>query len=436
MSTKHIKFLFTLVAGFCLMAGPVLGQMSKGQSGTFALTNATIETVSNGQVSGTLLIRDGKIAALGEDVSIPSDATTIDCEGMTIYPGLIDGGTRVGLAEVGSISLTQDFREVGDVNPQVQALTAVNPSSVVIPVTRVNGVTTVISAPAGGLFSGTAALINLHGYTPDQMYAGFKGIVMNFPSTGRRGRRDRRTPEEVKKAMEKRLKTLNDIWKKAEGYANLMDAAQAGKGEKPTYYPEMEALAAVVKGDMPLMIEVNAAADIEAAIGWVEGKEIKAIFTGVGEGWRVADKLAASKIPVIAGPVLTTPSRGYDRYDRPYANAGIMHKAGVKVAIRSNESENARNLPYNAGFAAAYGMGKEAALRAVTLTAAEIFGVSDQLGSLEVGKSATLFVADGDPFEPKTNITHLFISGWNVPVDSRHTRLYEEFLERSPGLKK
>ncbi|MEL6671962.1 MAG: amidohydrolase, partial [Bacteroidota bacterium] len=156
MSTKHIKFLFTLVAGFCLMAGPVLGQMSKGQSGTFALTNATIETVSNGQVSGTLLIRDGKIAALGEDVSIPSDATTIDCEGMTIYPGLIDGGTRVGLAEVGSISLTQDFREVGDVNPQVQALTAVNPSSVVIPVTRVNGVTTVISAPAGGLFSGTA----------------------------------------------------------------------------------------------------------------------------------------------------------------------------------------------------------------------------------------------------------------------------------------
>ncbi|NET31599.1 MAG: amidohydrolase family protein, partial [Cyanothece sp. SIO1E1] len=173
-----------------------------------------------------------------------------------------------------------------------------------------------------------------------------------------------------------------------------------------------------------------------SAIKWVTEKKVKAIFTGVAEGWRVADKIAAANIPVITGPMLSMPTRTSDRYDTPYANAGKMHKAGVKVAIRSNETENVRNLPYNAGFAAAYGMGKEAALKAVTIVPAEIFGVADRLGSLEKGKSATLFVTDGDPFETKTHVKHLFIDGWSVPLDSRHIRLYNEFLERSPGLEK
>ena len=147
------------------------------------------------------------------------------------------------------------------------------------------------------------------------------------------------------------------------------------------------------------------------------------VLSGVAEGWRVADKIAEAGIPCLVGPMLSNPTRQSDRYDKAYANIGLMHKAGVKVAIRTGDSENVRNLPYNAGFAAAYGLGKEEALRAVTITPAEIFGVSDEIGSLEVGKKATLFVADGDPFETKTDIHHVFIDGYMVPMESRHTRL-------------
>ena len=205
---------------------------------------------------------------------------------------------------------------------------------------------------------------------------------------------------------------------------------------RPEYNPQMEALLPVMQGKIPVLLEVNKDKDIESAIKWVEKNKVNAIFTGVAEGWRVADKIAKAGIPVITGPVQSMPTRQSDKYDRPYANAGALHKAGVKVALRTNDSENVRNLPFHAGFAAAYGLGKEEALKAVTINPAEIFGVADQIGSLEVGKIANLIVTDGDPFETKTQIKHLFINGWQVPIDSRHIQLYEEFLERSPGLRK
>lgn len=204
-----------------------------------------------------------------------------------------------------------------------------------------------------------------------------------------------------------------------------------------TYYPEMEQLAKAVRGDLPLLIEVNKAEDILKALEWIKEKEVKkAVLTGVSEGFRVAEKIADAGIAVITGPVLALPSRSSDRYDAAYSNPGKMHKAGVKVAIRTSDTENVRNLPFNAGFAAAYGMGKEEALKAITIVPAEIFGVDDHLGSIEEGKSATVFVADGDPFETKTQIKHVFIDGYKIPMTSRHIRLYQEFLERNPGLEK
>ena len=283
---------------------------------------------------------------------------------------------------------------------------------------------------------GTAALINLHGYTPDQMYAGFQGVVVNFPSTGRRGFFDRRTDEDIKKASEKALKQLNDVWDKAMQYHKL-DSATKGKGV--TYYPEMQTMIPVVRGEVPLMIEVNAQKDIQAALKWVKEKKVKkVIFTGVSEGWREAANIAKANIPVVTGPVIAIPNREYDRYDAIYANAGRMKKAGVKVAIRSEEDGNGnyRNLPYHAGFAVAYGMNKEDALKAITITPAEIFNVSDKLGSIEVGKDATLFVCNGDIFETKTQVSHVFIGGWMMPMQSRQTLLYDEFLKREPGLSK
>lgn len=422
----------------CVMTASLLtAQVAKPAKGAFALTNATIETITNGQVKGTLLIQDGKIAAIGANVTIPAGAQTIDCSGLTLYPGMIDGGTQLGLSEVGSVTLTQDADEVGDVTPQMEALTAINPNGAAIPVTRVNGVTTALSIPQNGLFPGTAALINLVGYTPDQMYAGFRAVVMNFPSAGRRGFFDQRTEEDIKKEEERALKKLNDTWDQAVLFAKIDSAAQKDPAAKPEYNPEMSALAKVVRGELPLMVEVNQADNIKSAIKWVQERKIKkVIFSGVAEGWRVAEDLAKAGIPVICGPVQALPTRASDRYDSRYANPGMMHKAGVKVAIRTDEEENVRNLPYHAGFAAAYGMGKEAALRAVTIVPAQIFGVDKQLGSLEIGKSATLFAATGDPFETKTQIRHLFIDGYQVPLDSRHIQLYNEFLNRTPGVSK
>lgn len=424
--------LILVVAGISAQAQMV----KKSENGTFLLKDATIHTVTNGVIQGDLLIKDGMISKIGTVTQMDAGTTTIMCTGMHIYPGFIDGGTTLGLSEVGSISLTRDNRELGDFTPHMQALTAVNPNSVSIPVTRTNGVTTVISKTAGGLFPGTAALINLHGYTPNQMYAGFKGVQMNFPSTGKRGRWDRRSPEDIKKDGEKAMKKMNGIWEKARQYAAIDSAAKATNQKMDDYNPQMESLLPVVRGEAPLMVEVNKDSDIKAAIKWVEENKLNVIFTGVSEGYRVTKELAESGIPVVTGPVLSVPGRTSVSYDISYKNPSIMQKAGIKVAIRSNETENVRNLPFNAGFAAAYGMGVEEALKAITIIPAEIFGVSDKLGSLEEGKIANVFVSNGDPFETKTQIEHLFINGYKVPIESRHTLLYDEFLQRDPGVEK
>lgn len=429
---KNIILIYSLIfISFSLSAQ----QIGKNEKGSFLLQNATIVTVTKGTVKGDVLISDGIIAQIGQGLQA-KNAKVIDCSDHFIYPGFIDGGTHLGLSEVGAVSLTNDYNEIGDFTPHMQALTAVNPNSVSIPVTRVNGVTTVIAKPSGGKFPGTAALIDLVGYTPEQMYAGFKAPLFNFPSSGKRGRWDRRSAEDIKKDGEKSAKKLNEIWTQIELYAKI-DSAGTSKGKKADgYHPEMQAMMPVVKGEAPLLVEVNKESDIKAAMKWVKEKKIpKVIFTGVSDGWRLAKELAEAKIPVITGPVLSRPSRGSDKYDVPYRNAAVMQQAGVKVAIRSNDTENVRNLPFNAGFAATYGMGKEEALKAITIHPAEIFGLGDKYGSIEEGKIANILVTTGDPFEMKTRITHIFIRGWQVPVESRHTLLYEEFLERSPGLK-
>jgi imidazolonepropionase-like amidohydrolase len=406
------------------------GEFVKPRTGKFLLKNATVVTVTKGTLSNTsVLLENGKISQIGANITA-ADAEVIDCTGMFIYPGMIDGGTRLGLVEVSSVPETVDYAEIGNVTPNMQALTTVNPNSEAIGVTRVSGVTTVLTVPTGGLFPGTAALINLNGYTPDQMYGGFKAVAMSFPSSGRRGRFDRRSEEDIKKDAEKAMKEANDIWDNAKSYLELKKS-----GAELSYYPEMEQLSKVISGELPLLIEVNAASDIQNAIKWIQDKNVKVIFTGVAEGWRVADEIAKAGIPVVTGPVQELPTRQSDRYDAAYSNAGKMAKAGVKVALRTDEEENVRNLPFHAAFAAAYGLGKEEALKAVTINPAEIFGIADQYGSVEAGKRANLIISTGDPFETRSQIMHVFIDGYRIPMSNRHIRLYQEFLERSPGLK-
>lgn len=428
----------TLIILFCLlnMHWAEAQMTEKANYGTFLLKNATVCTVSNGNVEGDVLIEDGIITQVGKDIKISGEVNEIDCTGKYIYPGMIDSGTKLGISEISSISLTQDHNEKGDFTPHMEALTAVNPNSVNIPVTRVNGVTTVLAVPSGSLFPGKAALIHLHGYTPQRMYAGFKGSVLNFPSSGKRHRWDRRTKEEREKGYEKDIKKLNEFWDNVVSHSKQDSMAEKSTSASMDYNPQLDALKYVVRGETKMIINVNKKADILTALEWVNKNKIDAIFSGVADGWRVADSLAKYEIPVLVGPILSLPSRKSDKYSKPYENAGLMQKAGVLVAIKTDETENVRNLPYNAGFAANYGMGKEEALKAITINPAKIFGLDKEIGSIEKGKRANLFVSDGDPFETKTQIHHLFIDGWNIPMESRHTLLYDEFLDRDAGISK
>ncbi|MFT5144838.1 MAG: imidazolonepropionase-like amidohydrolase [Rhodothermales bacterium] len=425
-----------LLLGFMLVVALQVQpqDVPKAKQGTYAITNARIETVTDGVIeNGTIVIQMDRIIAIGANVTIPQGAEIIDAAGRSVYPGMIDGGTTLGLTEIGSVAETNDSQELGDITPQMESLTAINPNAVAIPVTRVSGVTTVVSEPSGGILPGVASVINLVGYTPEQMSTGARLQVLSWPS-GRGGRFDRRPAAEIEKAKAKALADLNKIFDDAELYARIDSAWSAGGGDRaPAFAPEMAALMPVVRGEMTLMVRADRATDIEAAVEWIGERGYKAVLSGASEGWRVADKIAAAGIPVIVGPVLATPTRPNDRYDKGYANAGLLHAAGVSVSIRSGESENVRNLPFSAGFAAAYGMGREEALRAVTINAARALGIADDYGSLEVGKKANFLVSNGDPFEPSTDITEVFIDGFRVPIDSRHIQLYKEFLNRDSG---
>lgn len=416
-------------------------QKQPGFQGPYALTNAQIVTAPGDTIaSGTVVVRDDSIAAVGPNVPVPDDIEDpLNCEGLTVHAGFIDSGTQLGLEEVGSLPETQDFNEIGDLTANMEALTAVNPNSVSIPVTRVHGITTVLTEPTSGLLPGTAALISLHGYTPQQMHEGGVELTkIDFPSTGRSGPTDDRSPDAIQKETEKALNKLTELWDQAERYAAI-DSAVAVQPEtrrQPEYVPAMDGLIPVIRGERPLLMEANTASDISSALDWADERGVldQVVLTGVLEGWRVADEIAAADVPVLVGPIMQPPSRDSDRYDKAYRNPALLHEAGVDVALRTGSAENVRNLVFHAGFAATYGLGKTEALRAVTTTPAEIFGVDDQIGTIEVGKRANLFVTDGDPFQPATDVEHLFIDGYKLPLESRHSKLYDEFLNRNPGL--
>jgi imidazolonepropionase-like amidohydrolase len=425
-----------------LLALPAHAQKQPGYQGPFALTNAQIIVAPGDTIeSGTVVIRDDSIAAVGPNVEAPDEAQVIDSENRTVYPGFIDSGTHLGLAEIGSLPETRDFNEIGELTAHMNALTAVNPNSVHVPTTRVHGITSVITEPENGILPGTATLIGLHGYTPEQMHLGDVTLTkLDFPSVGRQGPSDDRSPETIQKEADKALNKLNELWTQAERYARI-DSAVAVQPEtrrQPEFVPAMEGLIPVIRGEQPLMISANAAPDLSKALDWAEERGVldQVILSGAMEGWRVADEIAAADVPVLVGSVMQPPSRESDRYDKAYRTPALLHEEGVTVALRSGKTENVRNLVFHAGFAAARGLGKTEALRAITTTPAQIFGVEDQVGTIETGKRANLFVANGDPFQPDTDVRHLFIDGYKLPLENRATKLYDEFLNRNPGLEK
>jgi len=430
-----------VIAVLCASAlfGLISGSASaQGPAETYAIRNARIVTVTGPIIeNGTVVIANGRISAVGAGVPVPSGAKIIDAKGLSVYPGMIDADTEIGLTEIGSVAGSVDTNEIGDNNANIHVDVAIRPDSSHIAVTRVNGITTAVSAPRGGLIAGQSAILNLDGWTPREMIVKSPAAMhVNWPGGGG-GRGEfggfgqQRSVAELRREQDRQIENLKKILHDAAAYGDAKDArAKDPALPKQDVDLKLEALIPVVRGQMPVVINVSMERDIRAVIAFASEMKLKVIISGGIEAYKVADQLKARNIPVIVGPVLRMPAREDDPYDAAFTNAGLLSKAGVKIAFQTNDSAYSRNLPYHAGMAAAFGLPKDEALKAVTIYPAEIFGIADRVGSVEQGKIANLIVTDGDPLEIRTQIKHVFIAGRDIPLTSRHTELYEKYKAR------
>ena len=431
--SRKFRFLIALALTLSFAYGGVRAQSPE----TYAIRNARIVTVTGAVIErGTVVVRDGKITAVGASAAVPSGAKIIDATGLSVYPGMIDSGTTLGLEEIGSVSGGQDTAEMGTNNADIHVDIAINASSSHLAVTRVNGITTALTAPGGGLIAGRSALINLAGWNWKEMVVKSPiAMHINWPGGGGRGFGggfgQQQASADGRSAADRQIDELKQILRDARAYADAKDA-RAKDPSLPRQDVDLkkEGLIPVVRGQVPMVVSAQMARDIRRAVEFADEMKVKIIISGGVEAHKVADLLKTKNIPVIVGPVVRMPVNEDDPYDWPFANAGLLSKAGVKIAFQTQSSAEARDLPYHAGMAAAFGLAREEALKAVTIYPAEIFGVADRLGSIDVGKIANLIVTDGDPLEILTQIKHLFINGKPVPLTSRHTELYEKYKAR------
>jgi imidazolonepropionase-like amidohydrolase len=387
------------------------------------------------------VIRDGKIEAVGANVSVPAGAQTIDGTGLSVYPGMIDAGTNMGLVEVPQgANGTVDTSEVGDLNPNAKAIIAVNPHSAHIGVTRVEGVTTTVTAPAGGLISGQAALINLLGTAPKEMaVVPQAALVINYPRLGGGGGgggfgppQQQALTSETLAANERELDKVRKMLRDAEAYGRAQDAYAKDKSlPRPDRNVVLEPLVPYVRGEQPVIFRAEREAEIRGALRFAEEMKLKPIILGGNDAWKVASLLRAKNVPVILTGIFSLPSREDDPYDTLYEQPAKLMQAGVRFCISTGDpGAEVRNLAQYAGMAAAYGLSKADALKSVTLYPAQIMNVGDRLGSIEAGKMANLVVTDGDLLEIRTRIRYLFIDGRPVVLSSRHTELNDAFKNR------
>jgi len=415
------------------LAAPLVGQAPAVQPSsrpdTYAITGATIVPVVGARVAnGTVVIRNGRIEAAGAGVSAPAGAMVIDGRGLFVYPGLIDSGDRMGLTEIGSVPGGQDTQELGQYNPQNDVITAVNPSSVHIPVTRANGVTSAVTSAEGGMIQGTAALIDLAGWTPEEMATrGRVAMVMTYPRVGGGGRRfgggGGQSQANQAETQSRQVQELYEYLHNARAYN--------GRSNPVPQNLAYAALGPALQGEMPVIFDVQTEGQIRGVLALADTFKLKVVLRGATGSWALADTLAARKIPVVVGPLTATPE-GDAPYDAVYAYPGVLAKAGVTIAFQTSDGGegDARNLPYNAALATAYGLDPEEALRAITINPARIWGVADKIGSIEAGKVANLFVSNGDPLDVRTQVKHVFIRGQLMPWDDRHTQEYQKWRSR------
>ncbi len=434
-----ILFVFIPTATSILASDEV---PSKKQDHPIALIGATIHPV-NGDVieNGTILFENGKIKEIGVNVILPSGTESIDISGKHIYPGLINADTRLGLMEIGSVPGSRDDFELGAMNPNVKAEVALNPDSELLSVVRAHGITVANSFPRGGIISGKSAAIMLDGWTSEDMT--LKAPVamhMNWPSmTLNKAWWNKTSEEDQIKARKEALEKIDQFFDDAKAY--MTAKAVSGKNGLPNQKVDLrlEAMIPVLKGDLPLWIAASEIRQIQAAIDWAESKGVKTVIYGGADSWRLAKELKKMNIPVVINSVLHVPSRAWEGYDTGYSLPNKLYQEGVKFCIGySTFAGEQHNVRYNAAMAVAHGLPVEEGIKSITIYAAEIMGIDDRVGSLEVGKDATLIVTDGNPLEITTSVSMEFIEGRIIDLDNKHKRLYRKYTEkyRQKGLLK
>jgi len=416
-------------------------------TGSVLIRNVTIHPVTSGEIAnGSVLVLDGKIAEIGTKVGARAGARVVDCHGLHLYPGLINAATNVGLSEISAVRDTVDLDEIGTYNPELRAEVAFNPSSEHVEVTRASGITSVVSLPGSGsrgprrgagggtLISGQGAVMHLDGWTWEGM-AVKRGAVMDllFPQIQAAPRQFAalaggpvRTFADEEKQYRIELQNLHEFFEAARRYEKAKSARSTD------FRPDirLEAMILVIGGKMPVFIRAERERMIRDAVEFAGREQIKVIIADPKEIGSTGALLKEKNIPVVLSNTLQLPMRDDDPYDAPYTLPNEFYKAGVKFCFGTFDVQFARNVPFEAAQAAAFGLPREEALKAVTVNSAEILGVADQIGSIEKGKLGDLILTDGDPLEAKTSIKRMFIAGREVPLSSRHTREYEKWMNR------
>jgi imidazolonepropionase-like amidohydrolase len=417
-----------------------ISAVSFAQQQPMVLKGGKLLTVSHGVIdNGVLVMQGGKISALGaaSSVKIPNDAKVIDVSGMTVYPGLIDSETSLGLTEISAENMTNDRIELSDeIMPHMHVYDAFHAESELIPVTRLNGITNAIVAPdSEDTLPGQDSFVQLAGPSAaDMLLVRDIAMPLNFTGAQRRNEsREKRKFPETRMGMASQLRQAfldaQDYQQKAADYEKKKADAERDKKPLPTTPKrdlKLEALLPYLQGKKPVVLAAEGPSDLETAVRLAQEFNLKIVLNHVSHSRPVLDYIASLKVPVIVGPIYENPKE-YERYDAVYSLPAELHKRGVKMAFASFDAHNSRNLPYQAGFAVGFGLPTDEALKAITLNAAEIWGVADQLGSLDPGKTANVVVANGDPLDVKTDVKHVFIAGQEIPLVSRQTRLRDEY---------
>lgn len=393
---------------------------------TIAITGGTVYPVSGPKLTdATVLVRDGRIAAVGTNVTIPADATRIDATGKWVTPGLIDGAGQLGLVEISAVPATREASVQGDtIAAAFNVAEGINPASTLIPVTRIEGITTALASPTGNLVSGQAVLIDLDGATIEQMLVKSPvGVVGDLSESAK---------DDAGGSRARVAERLRQVFRDALEYERRKTDFSRGQMQPLSASPgDLEALLPVLHGRESLMAIANRRSDIETALRLAKEFKLRLILAGGAEGWEIAGAIATAGVPVLVEPMDNIP--GYDALGIRYENAALLVKAGVKVALLETDTHKSRSLRQQAGNAVSYGLAWDQALRAVTLSPAEIFGVADRYGSLEPGKVANVVVWSGDPFEFTTGVEHVLIRGKEIPLRSRQTELFERYKKLPPS---